>query len=38
MFIQGSGVIVTSGLINNKIINFEVLDDLGHGPFKSVSH
>lgn len=35
--IKGSGKVLTSGLINKKIINFEVLDDLGYGPFKSVS-
>jgi len=27
-----------SGLINKKAINFEILDDLGYGPFKSVSY
>ncbi|XP_027840603.1 RCC1 domain-containing protein 1-like [Aphis gossypii] len=35
--LTNSGKIVMSGLINKKIINFEILDDLGYGPFKSIS-
>ncbi|XP_022167016.1 RCC1 domain-containing protein 1-like isoform X1 [Myzus persicae] len=35
--LTSSGKILASGLINKKITNFEVLDDLGYGPFKSIS-
>lgn len=36
-FIQGSGQIIISGLLNKRIASFEVLKELGYGPFKSVS-
>lgn len=36
-FIKGSGQIIISGLVNKRIASFEILKDLGYGPFKSVS-
>lgn len=37
IFFLGSGRIIISGLVNKKIVNFEVLNDSECGPFKSVS-
>lgn len=36
ILISASGQIIISGLVNKKIVNFEILNNSGYGPFNSV--